>query len=396
MRWTNKGHELDRYVQALVNKKRDIYVMGYGQIGIPLAESLHVLGVLSGIIDNDINKQSKVVYGKKIMSLDEYNTDINILDSIIVIAVGEQFKESVAKQLFDKGYVYGKDFFYFKEFLHRLLPIYALYMRDKVFVPNVQISLTERCTLKCGKCAHGCYAVKNDAEDMPLSMVYKSVDSLFMKVDYIHEFVLIGGEPLLYKNMREVIEYVGSRYRKQINRFLIITNGTITPTQDVLEMCKKYNTLVNISNYVEALPYIEKHQKRLIEVLEKQGVTFVLFKPDREWMDYGFDHVNRDCTEEELIKVFSSCDTPCREIRGNKYYYCIQARATSDNLKLNVGQDDYLDLDKLTGKNYKKVLVEFGLGYSEKGYLDMCRYCNGIEAKDYPIPVAEQVREDDR
>ena len=68
--------------------------MGYGQIGIPLAESLHVLGVLSGIIDNDINKQSKVVYGKKIMSLDEYNTDINILDSIIVIAVKKVLRNS--------------------------------------------------------------------------------------------------------------------------------------------------------------------------------------------------------------------------------------------------------------------------------------------------------------
>lgn len=391
MKWTKKGQELDIYVETLVNKKRNLYVMGYGKIGIPLVESLHVLGLLSGIIDNDINKQLKEVYGKKIMSLEEYNTDINILESIIVIAVGEQYKECIAEQLLDKGYVHGKDFFYFEEFLNRLLPIYSLYMRDKVFVPDVQISLTERCTLKCKKCAHGCYAVKNDAEDMSLEMVYKSADSLFSKVDYIHEFVLIGGEPLLYKHMAEVIEYVGSRYRNQINRFLIITNGTITPAQEVLEMCKKYNVLINISNYTLALSHLEKHQKRLIEALEEYKVSFVLFNPDREWMDYGFDYVNRDCSEEELIKVFSSCDTPCREIRGNKYYYCIQARATADNLKLDVGQDDYLDLDQLSSENYKKELLKFNLGYSEKGYLDMCRYCHGIEAKNYPIPVAEQV-----
>ena len=28
---------------------------------------------------------------------------------------------------------------------------------------------------------------------------------------------------------------------------------------------------------------------------------------------------------------------------------------------------------------------------AEKGYLDMCRYCNGARAKNFPIPAAEQM-----
>ncbi len=39
----------------------------------------------------------------------------------------------------------------------------------------------------------------------------------FSKVDYIQEFVLIGGEPLLYEKLPQVIEYIGSKYRNQIN-----------------------------------------------------------------------------------------------------------------------------------------------------------------------------------
>jgi hypothetical protein len=46
----------------------------------------------------------------------------------------------------------------------------------------------------------------------------------------------------------------------------------------------------------------------------------------------------------------------------------------------------------LTGKDNKKELLEFTLGYSEKGYLDMCRHCNGAKAKNYPIVAAEQVK----
>ena len=112
-------------------------------------------------------------------------------------------------------------------------------------------------------------------------------------------------------------------------------------------------------------------------------------------MDYGFECVDHGTDEEYLIKVFDACRMPCREVRENRFYYCVMARSVSDNLKFYVGQKDYLDLDGLTGKEYKKELLEFTLGYSDKGYLDMCRHCNGAEARNCPIPPAEQAKRND-
>lgn len=57
----------------------------------------------------------------------------------------------------------------------------------------------------------------------------------------------------------------------------------------------------------------------------------------------------------------------------------------------NIGLDDYLDLGKLSRENYKEKIMEFQLGYSEKGYLDMCNHCRGGEAIKYPIPAGEQL-----
>ena len=57
-----------------------------------------------------------------------------------------------------------------------------------------------------------------------------------------------------------------------------------------------------------------------------------------------------------------------------------------------MGEEDYLDLNDLKERDDKKVLLECVMGYSEKGYLDMCNYCNGAEAIKYPIPVAEQIK----
>ena len=58
---------------------------------------------------------------------------------------------------------------------------------------------------------------------------------------------------------------------------------------------------------------------------------------------------------------------------------------------LNDGKDDYLDFNKLTGQNWRRELLEYILGYSEKGYLDMCRYCHGADCYNYLIPAAQQL-----
>ena len=63
----------------------------------------------------------------------------------------------------------------------------------------------------------------------------------------------------------------------------------------------------------------------------------------------------------------------------------------AENTGRNVGEEDYLDFEKLDDKYYITEILEYNLGYSEKGYLDMCRYCHGAEAYKYPIPAAEQV-----
>ena len=56
-------------------------------------------------------------------------------------------------------------------------------------------------------------------------------------------------------------------------------------------------------------------------------------------------------------------------------------------MNLNLGQDDYIDLNNVKDK---RELLQFELGNIDKGYLEMCNYCRGAEAKKYLIPAAEQ------
>ena len=289
MKWLKKGQELDAYVNTFDNNKCcNIYVFGYGRLGTILADTLNNNNMLAGIIDNDETKQNKIIYGNKIISLQEYLKEGRERDSYIVIATIGDNQYVVEQVLKEKGLVHGKNYFYHDGFLHRILPIFMTYKKNKAFIPFVQISLTERCTLKCKKCAHACYAVGKNTEDLPLSDVYKSADFLFAKCDYIQEFMLIGGEPFLYKQISEVIEYTGSKYDCKMSVLSITTNGTIIPSNEILELCKKYNVLIRISNYSKELPQLKKqYQKVRIE----QGYVRVYDEQDVEGIvKYLMDH----------------------------------------------------------------------------------------------------------
>lgn len=386
----NKGHEIGKKDISFSNGFHEkIYVFGAGKIGKVTGLSLAAFGLLGGYIDNNRTRQGTEFLNKPIVSLEDYLSQED--EPAIVVACAKKHELEIEQQLKQNQLVWGKDYFFSEEFHKRILPIIATLYFDKVYMQLAQITLTERCSLKCKKCAHACYNVDSSNQDLTLDQVHKSADSFFAKVDFINEFVLIGGEPLLYKDLSNVIAYIGERYRSQMAIFCITTNGTIVPDEEVLQACQKYKVLFRISNYAKAIPRLKESHQKLIQVLEKYDIGYRLSAEDASWIDYGFEYLNKELDEEKLTETFDKCLTPCREIRENRLYFCVMARSVSDNLHFDEGKDDYLDLDQLNGENYKRELMEFNLGYSEKGYLDMCHRCHGMDAVNYPIPVAEQL-----
>ncbi len=369
-------------------KQRKIYVFGAGLLGKEIVPTLEKYKCFASYIDNDLHKQKNGIDGRSVISLEQYIK--NGIDGFIVIAADEKNILAIEEQLNDQGFISGRDYWRYTEFIRYVFPVLSLYEFNLLYVDVAQICLTERCSLKCKDCAHGCFAVDIHSHDMGIEVAKESADVFFSKVDYVREFVLIGGEPLLYAELIEIIGYIGGKYRNKVGIFSITTNGTIIPSEDVLGLCNKYDVLIRISNYSLAVQRLDEKQKQLISRLEEMQVPYVLGDREWKWVDYGFKSVDRKWEESELIEVFDKCKTLCREIRGSKYYYCVMARSVSENLKFDIGKEDYLDFKDLDESD-KKIILEFQLGYSDKGYLDMCNHCNGAEAVKYPIPAAEQM-----
>lgn len=390
MKWTEKGNEKIDYKvfeEEFFKGGLGFYVFGAGDIGHGVHVSLSRFGLFKGFIDNDKNKQQSGFYGERVYSYDEFLT--RYTTEKVIIAATPQNEMDIKEQLSrDNVACIGATLF-----LNKILPSYLFFEQNIMMMNLAQICLTERCSLKCEKCAHACYAVDNNSKDMGLERVKKTADLFFEHIDYIQEFVLIGGEPLLYKDLAKVVEYIGKKYRIKMGIFSITTNGTIMPDLDLVKKCKEYKVFWRISNYSVVLSNLEEKHKKIIEVLSDNCIDYYLGKPEEEWWDYGFDEQLPACTEIELINRFDECDTPCRETRDGKIYFCVMARTVSDNLDLNIGKDDYLDMQTLPeGAEGRRIFFEYNMGYSDKGYLSMCAKCRGKDCENYPVQAAKQAK----
>lgn len=385
MKWINKGEELKSCREEQLQHE-NFFVFGAGDIGRGLYVTLSHFQMFAGFIDNDIQKQNDGFYGQPVHSYQWFLE--NEREKMLVIAANEIHEQEISRQLQTDNC----KFYFSSVFLDRVLPIYLYQKRNILFMHLAQICVTERCTLRCADCAHGCWAVDRNTNDIGLDEICTSADIFFSKIDYIHEFVLIGGEPLLYRHLADVVEYIGERYRCKMGIFSITSNGTITPAQNLLNNCKKYNVLFRISNYVKAIPNLQGQYDRIEKIFLKEKVDYNLGKAEEVWWNYGFMDEFQEQSEEQLIRKFDRCMTPCREIRNGRLYFCVMARTVSDNLGYHVGKNDFLDLSSLPNNDLgRRILMEYNFGYSEKGYLEMCARCHGKDCRNYPVMAARQL-----
>ena len=112
MKWKNKGHELDKHAEYLVKmfeeKQEKIYVFGAGLWGGTIAPVFEWYQCFGGYIDNNTQKQSDGVNGRKVISFQTYiNSSKN---GIIVVAADAKNIPAIKGQLEAEGLKKGVDF----------------------------------------------------------------------------------------------------------------------------------------------------------------------------------------------------------------------------------------------------------------------------------------------
>lgn len=369
MKWTEKGHQFDAVWERLSGKER-FYLFGCGMYGTAMYEEMERLGVsIIGFIDNNEQKQHTKYGGKPVYGLKE--VCLNDREAIIV-CVSPFTRKPIMAQLNMAGYTENSNVFTMEIYMS----LKYVYGFRKMYIPSISFLPSTGCNLNCEACLNFTPYIKHPLI-RSLEQVKEDVDLFFKVVDRIMLFHISGGEPFLYPHLKELVTYIGENYREQIHFLQTVTNGTVELKDDILELLAKYQVGVTVDDYRQAVPEKENIFWAVVEKLKEYHIRYDINKVD-SWIDLApmtTDHSSWD--EWRLTKHFEACHEPWQELRGGRLYSCNYASYAAVAGLTEEYEDETFDLTAYDGSRMKE-LMEFRLGYNEKGYVDFCRRCAGF------------------
>jgi len=367
MKWVNKGREFvelsKRIIELAENNK--CYIWGAGFFGDAIFKTLSNDINVIGYVDSDVNKQEKMKNGVEVLAPSVLMENLNV-SSYVLVAAG--WTREIFSELNRMGYKKNIDYFHIDEFLQILM----FYKYDKLYLSNVGVQLSEKCTLKCEKCLALLPYVEKP-RNYSLDEVDELLNKLFKVVDNISTLALCGGDAMLNPNSEAIIKRISNNYvGTKIDTIELYTNAVIMPSENYLETLKQNEIYVRFTDYGVDKQKIGEMKKLMID----NNIRYDLVKFDT-WCDMGYpQESNGIIGEDELARHFERCDRrSCQLIADNRYYFCGQAYNAERAAYCTGSEHDYVDLNSTNLD--RAAFLEFALGYSTNGYLEYCKKCNG-------------------
>lgn len=387
MKWTNKGHELDAFAEKCLSVKR-IYIWEIGK-RIDDNRAKKCIDYLRWLkIDKDFKicfvdaeKAGEQFEGLPVLSPEELFERFD--DESIVVST----RDTVSKCSEERGLRYFEMAFKFngkQNFVQHFLSVYMLYKHDRFISYSMNYNITTLCNLNCKGCLNFNHWIK-DIKHETLAEFKAHMDIVFQKYESAYTFEITGGEPLLNKELPAILKWFADNYGDRVYERHVVTNGTVIPSDELLEVLRDGGYTIMMDDYRDTVALAEKQIPHIEEKFCQWGIPYSFNKAE-QWWDLAVGKADfTNCSEEELIRHRDGCNTYLSQMIGGRVYSCCY-----ENYARVAGVVDYADsLDLLSTPN--KELLEYRLGYTEKGYLDMCKHCYGLGIDSICQPPAVQM-----
>jgi len=258
------------------------------------------------------------------------------------------------------------------------------------FVPESAVSVTMRCTLNCKLCTVKTSMYKTP-EHPPLTDIKRWFTRYFEIADFTMKLTITGGEPLLRKDLGEIVEYL-SAYKNQFGRLRINTNGTIVPNDKLVAALDLYKT----PDYHQAEVLIDDYPastnvQSAAEMLEETGIPYIVrnYRSGDYWFDGWVNY--GDFKRKSNIVRNCNCRHVALYLRREKIYFCDKQPSYEDfsphdgNLGL-YGEYVLLSDDGIpVAEKRKQIQYLFNLNL-----LRACYFCNGRSEDSKRYKPAQQ------
>lgn len=344
----------------------------------------------------DQTHEKKDYYGISIIHPDDLD---NMTDANIIIASADYFGE-IKVILEEKGCLHLFDM---AELLNIELPKEKLSNRAKEMYANkqhyidvvhsstnsnalvinrVQYVVSERCSLKCKDCTHLMQYYRKPM-DIDLDKFRGAFDRLLNLDLIILELRILGGEPFMNQEMYKVIDWYHDN--DKIQSISLYTNGTVIPSERILQSLQKEKVKVHISNY----GINQERVSKLVNVLKEHKIKFFERVYDN-WQDAG-DLKFRDYSKEHMEAIFSHCfERNCITFFKNELHRCPRSAHAMNLGAMPIIKEDFVDLSNLD--IYDSELLKDVEKLLKKKYIEACNYCNGLNNHMQNIQPAIQIK----
>ncbi|AJC93375.1 radical SAM domain-containing protein [Campylobacter volucris] len=266
----------------------------------------------------------------------------------------------------------------------------------KIDIPYLELVLTTKCTLRCESCNNLMqYFSPSNQYTCTLEGLVSSLELLLSKVDSIARVRIIGGEPLMFKDLPKLIEYLDGQ--KKILTFNLVTNATIDFKDELIDKLKKSKKArkITISDYTKSPNLkIPLKQESIINKLKFHKIPYSMDSSGENatWSDPERIY-KRNRNKEEIIKNYLNCQMPCvslmtsqglenKSLAPNGAIFVCPISSSLSRLKgLDEFNGDFINLD-----DDRERILEF---YTQNFYKS-CDYCRDFSKPNKKIPIAIQ------
>lgn len=435
MKWENPGHEYDE-LGAYYKNVKTIYLYGSEEDSKSLADQLYFLDFPVVIVDsidagdrmamgmtrirsaqkagklnvkNVVQKLRRMegkgevagegvllsdvpIYTPKINYKHEASLPKNLNNGSSILILTGPMAFDIKRVEKKYGLICGKNLYTSSEFMRKYLPIFSVYVRNKVYFPDVAHVCTTVCTLNCEKCLNFAPYDQNK-HHMSLDQLKKDADLFFTSVDRVGLYHVTGGEPTTNPDLIELLTYIREKFGDKIYNLLTVTNSVDVLSDDLCGALNKLHVGIQLDDYSRTAKRAGEALHENIKKLRSFGVRYDLLQAT-EWMSVF--PPKKSTKEWDLKEKYDTCSCDFETLKDGKVYTCNYCRFAMTAGIIPDCDTDYFKLsedDTKINEDYRKRLVEFRMGYSDLGYASFCKYCNGFpNINPETIPPAEQIQ----
>lgn len=185
-------------------------------------------------------------------------------------------------------------------------------------IPRLTVVLTPRCSLRCKECNNLMWMFSG-SRDLAAGKIIASLENIISQFDFIPCIELIGGEPFMAQNIKDVLEFLSGQ--EKVLCIEITTNATIIPHEEIINQLKNSKVVIHVSDYGNVV-----NPQKFLECMRQNEIQFRVLEFQGKWVATGGTE-KRNRSAEKLSRQYYQCISGnlCKTLWEDRIYPCARA-----------------------------------------------------------------------